>query len=59
MRVRGGRAVAMLDHPRPTKAVLSFVNREAGIRIGMLGVAHICWLMDVGGVPGVGRMADE
>ena len=55
----GGRAVAMLDHPRPTKAVLSFVNREAGIRIGMLGVAHICWLMEVGGVPGVGRMADE
>ena len=30
-----------MDHPRPTKAVLSYVNREAGILRGMLGVAHM------------------
>ena len=37
----GGRAVAILDHPRPTKAVLSLVKREAGILRGILGVAHM------------------
>ena len=31
----------MLDHPRPTKVVVSLVNREAGILRGMLVVAHM------------------
>ena len=31
----------MLDHPRPTKAVLSFVNIDAGILSGMLAVAKL------------------
>ena len=37
----GGREVAMFDHPKPTKAVLSFVKRDEGILSGMLSVAKM------------------
>ena len=39
--VWGGREVAMFDHPRPTKAVLSLVNMDAGILSGMQTVAKL------------------
>ena len=39
--VWGGREVAMFDHPRPTKAVLSLVNMDAGILSGMHTVAKL------------------
>ena len=37
----GDRKVAMFDHPRPTKAVLSLVNMDAGILSGMQTVAKL------------------
>ena len=49
----GGRAVVILDHPRPTNAVLSLVKREAGILRGMLGVAH---MLDSAWSTGLARM---
>ena len=39
--VIGSSVVAMLDPPKPTKAVRSLVKREAGILRGMLSVANV------------------
>ena len=45
--------MAIFDHPRLTKAVLSFMNREAGILRGLLAVAH---MFDLAWSTGLARM---